>query len=76
MGSRHGRKIAQILARRARLYAGGSRQFHVKGVQGLLRRIGNQIKICICSASEDKRASRKSQWLNMQWDKETAIGSP
>jgi hypothetical protein len=51
-------------------------KFHVKGVQGLLRKIGNQIEICICSTSEDKRASRKSQWPNMQRDKETAAGTP
>jgi hypothetical protein len=36
----------------------------------------NQIEICICSTSEDKRASQKSQWPNMQWDKETAVGTP
>jgi hypothetical protein len=28
MGSQHGRKIAQVLARRARLYAGASQQIH------------------------------------------------
>jgi hypothetical protein len=30
-------------------------KFHVKGVQGLLRRIENQIEICICSTSEIKK---------------------
>jgi hypothetical protein len=51
-------------------------KFHIKGVQGLLRKIGNQIEICICSTSEDKQASQKSQWPNMQWDKEMATGTP
>jgi hypothetical protein len=36
----------------------------------------NQIEICICSASKDKWESQKSQWLNMQHDKEKAVGTP
>jgi hypothetical protein len=35
-----------------------------------------EIEICICGASKDKWASRESQWLNMQWDKEKAVSTP
>jgi hypothetical protein len=37
--------------------------------------IGNQTQVCICSTPEDKRASRKIQWPNMQWNKKEAFST-
>jgi hypothetical protein len=37
---------------------------------------GTQIEVRLCSASKVKWASRKSQWPNMQWDKEKATSAP
>jgi hypothetical protein len=51
-------------------------KLHFKGVQELLSKFGNQIEICICSASKDKWTTRDSQWLNMQRDKEKAVSTP
>jgi hypothetical protein len=51
-------------------------KFHIKGVQKLLRKHGDQIKICICSTPKDERTSRESQWPHMQWNKEEAAGIP
>jgi transposase-like protein len=45
-------------------------------VQKLLQEHGHQTEVCISSTSKDKRTSRKSKWLNMQWYKEEAIGTP
>jgi hypothetical protein len=41
----------------------------------LLRRTRNHAQICICGTPEDKWASRKSQWPDMQWDKKEALST-
>jgi hypothetical protein len=42
----------------------------------LLREHGHQNEVCIGSTSKDEHTSQKSEWINMHWYKQEAIGAP